>query len=70
MLNSYPSETGIFKINLLKSIVSFIVWLCFAAALFFYYYHTIANQIKSDLSSVYMQNGMKVIKDLLDRNDL
>ncbi len=70
MLNSDPSETGIFKINLLKSIVSFIVWLCFAAALFFYYYHTTAKQITSNLSSAYIQSGMRVIKDLLDRNDL
>ncbi|MDM8555619.1 protein kinase, partial [Desulfococcaceae bacterium HSG7] len=55
-----------FKINLFKSIVSFIVWICFAAALFFYYYHTITKQVTSDLSSAYIQSGMRVIKDLLD----
>ncbi|MDM8556573.1 serine/threonine-protein kinase [Desulfococcaceae bacterium HSG7] len=59
-----------FKINLFKSIGYLFVWLCFAAALFFYYYHTTTKQITGDLSSAYIQSGIKVIKDLLDLNDL
>jgi hypothetical protein len=70
MLNSRPSETGVFKINLFKSVVCFVVWLGFAVALFFYYYHTVTKQITDDLSSAYMQNGMKVITDLLDPGNL